>query len=209
MSAPKPTLLTPREYLEIERKAEVRSEYIGGRLYAMPGSNRLHNLIAGNILAALKTQLRGKQCETYAADMRVKIAPTGTYTYPDVITVCGEPRFEDPFVDTLLNPTLIVEVLSTSTEAYDRGEKFAQYRSLDSLREYMLVAQNKSRVEHYRREASAGCCRRSTFPASGCTSRRSDARSPWPISMRGSISKLMANGLKPLPPTPQPSPEAC
>jgi Uma2 family endonuclease len=152
MSSPKPTLLTPGEYLEIERKAEIRSEYIAGRIYAMAGASRRHNLIAGNLLAALKTQLRGKTCETYMADMRVNVSPTGLYTYPDVIAVCGQPQFEDAFVDTLLNPTLIVEVLSETTEAYDRGDKFAQYRSLDSLREYVLVSQNKLRVEDYLRD---------------------------------------------------------
>ena len=152
MSSPKPTLLTPGEYLEIERKAEIRSEYIAGRIYAMAGASRRHNLIAGNILAALKAQLRGKPCETYMADMRVRVSPTGLYTYPDVIAVCGPPQFEDAFVDTLLNPTLLVEVLSETTEAYDRGDKFAQYRNLDSLREYVLVSQNKLRVEDYLRD---------------------------------------------------------
>src|SRR5260221_12831334 len=119
------TLLTPGEYLEIERKAEVRSEYIAGRIYAMAGASRRHNLIAGNLLASLKAQLRGKPCETYMAEMRVKVGPTGLYTYPDVIAVCGQPRFEDTFVDTLLNPTLIVEELSETTKAYDSGEEFA------------------------------------------------------------------------------------
>jgi Uma2 family endonuclease len=144
--------LTPGEYLEIERKAEIRSEFIAGRIYAMAGASRRHNLIAGNMLAALKTQLRGKPCESYMADMRVKVSPTGLYTYPDVIVVCGQPQFEDAFVDTLLNPTLLVEVLSETTEAYDRGEKFPQYRNLDSLREYVLVSQNKLRVENYLRD---------------------------------------------------------
>lgn len=152
MFSPKPTLLTPGEYLEIERKAEIRSEYIAGRIYAMAGASRRHNLIAGNLLAALKTQLRGKPCETYIADMRVKVAPTALYTYPDVIAVCRQPQFEDAFVDTLLNPTLIVEVLPETTEAYDRGDKFAQYRNLDSLREYVLVSQNKLGVEDYLRD---------------------------------------------------------
>jgi Uma2 family endonuclease len=84
--------------------------------------------------------------------MRVKVAPTGMYTYPDLVALCGEPRFEDGHVDTLLNPSVIIEVLSPSTEAYDRGEKFAHYRRLETLREYVLVAQDKVRVEHYRRE---------------------------------------------------------
>lgn len=152
MSSPSPMSLTPSEYLRLERQSDVRSEYIGGRAYATAGASRRHNVISGNILAALKGQLRSQPCEAYMADMRVRIAAAGTYTYPDIAAVCGEPRFEDELADTLVNPSLIVEVLSDSTEAYDRGEKFAQYRSLDSLREYVLVAQNKARVEHYQRE---------------------------------------------------------
>lgn len=152
MSSPNPTSVTPGEYLDLERKAEIRSEYIAGRIYAMSGASRRHNLIAGNLHGLLWTQLRGRACEAYMGDMRVKVSPTGMYTYPDLTVVCGEPSFEDAHVDTLLNPAVIVEVLSESTEAYDRGEKFAQYRRLDTLREYVLVAQDKIRVEHYLRE---------------------------------------------------------
>ena len=144
--------MTPAAYLEIERKSEIRSEYLGGRMFAMSGGSRRHNLIAGNLFAEINSQLRGRPCEAYKSAMRVKIAPAGMYTYPDIVAVCGEPRFEDESIDTLLNPTAIVEVLSESTEAYDRGEKFAQYRRLDTLREYVLVAQDKIRIEHFRRE---------------------------------------------------------
>lgn len=152
MSLPNPTLLTPAEYLALERASETRSEYIGGRMYAMSGGSRRHSFIAGNLYAEIKQQLRGRPCEVHINEMRVKVAPTGMYTYPDVVAVCGEPQFEDSAVDTLLNPTVIIEVLSPSTEAYDRGEKFAHYRRLDSLREYVLVAQDKIRIEHYRRD---------------------------------------------------------
>jgi Uma2 family endonuclease len=152
MSAPSTDFITAAEYLEIERKAEIKSEYIAGRMYAMSGASRQHNLIAGNTLSEIHPQLRGKDCQAYVSDMRVKVSPTGIYTYPDVVAVCGEPRFEDAHVDTLLNPTVIVEVLSRSTEAYDRGEKFAHYRRIESLREYVLVAQDKIRIEHYRRD---------------------------------------------------------
>ena len=154
MSAPTTDFLTATEYLEIERKSEVRSEYIAGRMYAMSGASRRHNLIAGNLHGEIREQLRGRDCEAYIADMRVKVTPAGMYTYPDIAAVCGDARFEDAHVDTLLNPTVIIEVLSESTEAYDRGEKFAQYRRVESLLEYVLVAQDRVRVEHYRREGS-------------------------------------------------------
>jgi Uma2 family endonuclease len=152
MSSPNPTFVTPGEYLDLERKAEIRSEYIAGHIYAMSGASRRHNLIAGNLHGLIWNQLRGRACEAYMGDMRVKVSPTGMYTYPDLIVVCGEPRFEDAYADTLLNPVVIVEVLSESTEAYDRGEKFAHYRRLETLREYVLVAQDKIRIEHYLRE---------------------------------------------------------
>ena len=155
MSSPSPSLLTEREYLALERKSEIRSEYIAGRVFVMSGATRRHNLIAGNLYREINSQLRGRPCEAYVSDMRVKVAPTGMYTYPDIVALCGEPRLEDAQGDTLLNPTVIVEVLSDSTEAYDRGEKFAHYRRLETLREYVLVAQNKVRVEHYLREGEA------------------------------------------------------
>jgi Uma2 family endonuclease len=152
MSSLAKTYYTPEQYLALERAAEYKSEYINGEIYAMSGASREHNLITGNVLSALHAQLRGRPCEIYASDMRVKVSPTGMYTYPDVVAVCGEPRFEDDQVDTLLNPTAILEVLSPSTEAYDRGEKFAHYRRLETLSEYVLVSQDKARVEHYIRD---------------------------------------------------------
>jgi len=152
MSSPIPNFVTPAEYLELERKSEIRSEYIAGRIFAMSGASRRHSLIAGNLHREISSQLRHRPCEAHISDMRVKVSPTGMYTYPDIVAICGEARFEDTHIDTLLNPTVIVEVLSESTEAYDRGEKFANYRRLDSLREYVLVAQDKVRIEHFRRE---------------------------------------------------------
>lgn len=143
---------SPEEYLALERKAQHKSEYFHGRIYALAGASRAHNLIVFNFAAALGAQLRGRPCEGYVNDMRVKVSQTGLYTYPDVVALCGEPRVEDPQVDTLLNPSVIIEVLSDSTEGYDRGEKFAHYRRLDSLQEYVLVAQDKVRVELYVRE---------------------------------------------------------
>lgn len=152
MSSSTPNLLSEREYLDLERRSEIRHEYIAGRVFAMSGASRRHNLIAGNLYALLWSQLRGRQCEAYMSNMRVTVGPTGMYTYPNIVALCGEPRFEDEHVDTLLNPSVIIEVLSETTEAYDRGEKFAHYRRLETLREYVLVAQDKVRVEHYQRE---------------------------------------------------------
>ena len=143
---------TSEHYLALERQAKHRSEYINGFIFAMAGASRQHNLIAGNIFGELRTQLRGRPCEAYINDMRVKVNVTGLYTYPDVAALCGEPIFEDTQGDSLLNPSVIVEVLSDSTEAYDRGEKFAHYRRLESLRDYILIAQDKVRVEHFVRQ---------------------------------------------------------
>lgn len=152
MSAPVTDFLTAAEYLELERRAEVRSEYIAGRMYAMSGASEAHSLITTNLVREISSRLRTRDCKTYSADMRVKVSPTGMYTYPDVVLVCGKAEFEDAHKDTLLNPTVIIEVLSKSTEAYDRGEKFAHYRRIESLREYVLVSQTRMRIEHYRRE---------------------------------------------------------
>ena len=143
---------TPEEYLALERQAQYKSEYYAGEIFAMAGASRWHNLIVTNVVRELSLQLKGRPCTTYPSDMRVKISPTGLYAYPEVTVVCGEARFEDTQQDTLLNPTLIVEVLSDSTEAYDRGGKFAHYRKLDSLMAYVLITQTKPHVEHYLRQ---------------------------------------------------------
>jgi Uma2 family endonuclease len=119
----------------------------------MSGASRQHNLISLNIGAELRAQLRDRPCEVYTSDMRVKVSLSGLYTYPDVVVVCEEPAFEDTVGDTLLNPTLLVEVLSKSTADYDRGSKFEQYRTQASLQEYLLVAQEKSHVVHYVRQS--------------------------------------------------------
>ena len=103
-------------------------------------------------MAELRQRLRGRDCEVYPGDMRVKVSPSGLYTYPDVAVVCGEPQFEDAELDTLLNPKVLIEVLSPSTADYDRGGKFAQYRRLPSLQEYVLISQDRPLVEHYVRQ---------------------------------------------------------
>jgi Uma2 family endonuclease len=152
MSSQVKVYYTPEEYLALERKAEYKSEYFDGEIFAMTGASRRHNLVAANVLAALHPQLRKRPCEIYPSDMRVKVSPTGLYTYPDVAVVCGEPMFDDEQRDTLLNPTVLVEVLSKSTASYDRGEKFEHYRKIKSLAEYLVTAQNKYHVERYARQ---------------------------------------------------------
>jgi Uma2 family endonuclease len=152
MSLQAKPLLTPEEYLALERNAEHKSEYFAGEVFALAGASERHNLIVGNIFAGLHAQLRNRPCKVYASDMRAKVHATGLYTYPDVVAVCDEARFDDDQKDTLLNPTVILEVLSESTEAYDRRRKFAHYRKLESLAEYVLIAQETHHVEHYLRQ---------------------------------------------------------
>lgn len=142
---------TPEEYLALERNAEFRSEYIDGRIVAMTGARRPHVLIVANLDREIGTRLLETPCEVYPSDMKVKVEASGRYVYPDLSVSC-EPRFEDGRSDVLLNPVLVIEVMSDSTEQYDRGEKFVHYRRIDSLREYVLVSQKECLVERYVRE---------------------------------------------------------
>ena len=153
-SAAVQTRLTPEEYITLERKAIIKSEYLSGERIVMPGASREHNLITMNIANQLYNQLLDRECEVYACDMRVRTHQPAFYTYPDVIVVCDEPQFEDDEFDTLLNPIIIVEVLSPSTEAYDRHEKFSLYKQLTSLQEYLLVSQDRVQVEQYYRQGT-------------------------------------------------------
>jgi Uma2 family endonuclease len=146
------TFLTPEQYLAIEREAEYKSEYYQGEMFAMAGAGEAHNVLVGNLVADLHQQLRSRPCRVYPSDMRVRVSATGLYTYPDVVVVCGERRFLDERRDTLLNPSLLVEVLSPSTEAYDRGKKFEHYRSIESLREYLLVASDRVHGDLFTRQ---------------------------------------------------------
>jgi Uma2 family endonuclease len=141
---------TPEQYLELERKAEHKSEFLHGEIFAMAGASRAHQLVGGNVFGSLHAQLRARPCEVYSSDMRVQVEVTGLYTYPDLVVACGKLEFTQG--DTLANPTVIIEVLSPSTEACDRGEKFAHYRRLESLTDYVLVSQDRMRVEHYVRQ---------------------------------------------------------
>lgn len=138
------------EYLRGEREAKNKSEYFAGLVFAMAGASREHNLIVTNLVRELSSRLRETNCEVYPSDMRVAVT-TGLYTYPDVSVACGQPSFLDARQDTLLDPVLLAEVLSGTTEAYDRGRKFEHYRALISLREYLLVSTVEARIERFRR----------------------------------------------------------
>ncbi len=145
--------VTPEEYLAFERAAESKNEYFDGEIIAMTGASRAHNLIMANLIAELRQRLRGKPCEVYPSEMRVRIPSANAYTYPDVAVVCGEPQFEDGHVDTLLNPTLLIEVLSKSTASYDRRVKSGYYRTLPSLAEYLLVAQDEYHIAQHTKQS--------------------------------------------------------
>src|SRR5688572_16082130 len=136
MSAIPKTKLTSEGYLEFERKSEIKHEYFDGEIFAMSGANRNHSLISVNLNGLLWQHFKGKDFTACLGKMRVFVPATGLYTYPDLVVVCGKPQYQDDVFDTLLNPVLLIEVLSDSTEGYDRGKKFQHYRSIDSLREY-------------------------------------------------------------------------
>jgi Uma2 family endonuclease len=153
MSAAVKTYITPQQYLEMERQAETKSEYFAGEIFAMSGGSPAHSLIAVNVSTELALQLRDRPCRTYNSDLKVRVTED-LYAYPDVTVVCGEDQYEDEESDVLLNPTLIVEVLSPSTETWVRGGKSEQYRRRESLQEYVLIAQDRPHVEHYARQAN-------------------------------------------------------
>ena len=140
------------EYLQTERLAPTKSEYLAGQVRAMAGASQRHNTVTLNIASELRQLLRGRDCRAFAIDMRVKVAEAEAYFYPDAVIVCGQPQFEDEQEDTLLNPAVVIEVLSPSTEAFDRGDKFAAYQHIPTLREYLLVAQDRIHVEHFIRQ---------------------------------------------------------
>ncbi len=152
MSAQVQPWLSPEKYLELERAATTRSEYCNGRMYAMSGGTYTHALVTGNLSGELYIALKKSRCQVVSNDLRVRVATDGLYTYPDIVVVCGKPEFADDQKDTLVNPALLIEVLSPSTEAYDRGFKSVQYRKLPSLEEYALVSQAEPRIELFRRQ---------------------------------------------------------
>lgn len=141
--------ITPEEYLATEREAEFKSEFYQGEVFALAGAGNNHNIITANLIIALGVNFKGKKCRVYPSDMRLHIPLNGLYTYPDVLAVCGEKKFLDDKKDTLLNPVLIIEVLSSSTADYDRGTKFMLYRSIASLQHYLLVDSRSCHVEKF------------------------------------------------------------
>lgn len=152
MSALPTSYISPEEYLAMERRASTKSDYYAGAIFAMAGASQAQSLIAINLAVLVASQLRNGPCKVYNSDLRVKISATGLYTYPDISVICGTPRFDDKNKDTLLNPAVLFEILSKSTESYDRGDKFQHYRTLDSLTDYVLVSQDKPLLEHFARQ---------------------------------------------------------
>lgn len=143
--------LSPEEYLAFERQAETKHEYVGGEAFAMAGASARHSLIVANLIIEIGSQLRGRPCRVYPSDQRVAASDAGPFYYPDLAALCAEPRFLDGEMDTLLNPEVLVEVLSPTTEAYDRGAKFSDYRRIPSLREVLFVSQDAARIERFER----------------------------------------------------------
>jgi len=168
--------MTEEEYLALERKAEYRSEYIDGEVYAMAGASWKHDQIVQDLGLSLRSKLRGTRCRTFGDNVRVRIPQTRMYTYPDLGIVCGPPQFADDQKGTLVNPIVLIEVLSDSTRNYDQGDKFAHYRRLESLREYVMLEQDAPHVEHYTRQADGswllreydGLDARVTLASAGC-----------------------------------------
>ncbi len=142
--------MTPAEYLAFERASDERHEYVDGEIFAMSGGTRAHSLIGENVGGELRSALEARPCESHGSDLKIKTA-ADTYHYADAFVLCGEPKYEDETTDVVLNPKVIVEVLSDSTERYDRGDKFKSYRTLATLDDYVLVSQHSVFVEHYHR----------------------------------------------------------
>ena len=146
------------EYLELERSSEERSEYLDGDILLMAGESREHADISSNLLREIGNQLKGTACRAWTKDMKVRSGPApenatttkGLYSHPDIVVVCGEPEFHDAHTDILLNPKVIIEILSESTEAFDRGEKFTRMQKWNpTLTDYVLISQDKPQIEHF------------------------------------------------------------
>ncbi len=145
---------TPEEYLSLERVSEIRHEYLDGFVYAMAGESPNHSTICFNLAGSLHAQLKNTPCRGFSPNMKIRTGEESLYSYPDLAIACGEPAFHDKHGDVLINPTVVFEVLSPSTEAYDRGEKLMRYQThIETLRDYVLIAQDKPRIEHFSRQA--------------------------------------------------------
>jgi Uma2 family endonuclease len=149
---PQEKFITPEEYLALDRAARQRSEYYDGEMFLMAGASRKHNIIAINASTLLNVALRDSPCEVYASDMRTRIRRSANYVYPDVVVACEEPEFDDENADVLLNPTVVVEILSPGTEKRDQGLKFDLYRRAPSLKEYLLLKQHIPHAMLYQRQ---------------------------------------------------------
>jgi Uma2 family endonuclease len=171
------THVTPEEYLAAERLSETRSEYLDGGVFPMTGGTVNHNRITINLILELGTQLQSANCDVHATDLKVRLPDSRKFFYPDVLVVCGELQYHDERRDVILNPDLVIEVLSPSTEAFDRGAKFRAYRTIESLKEYVLVAQDSPSVERYLKDGdgswklteAVGLKSSLALPSIGCT----------------------------------------
>jgi len=153
MSAiPKPHKLTTIEYLAIEEKAEFKSEYYNGEMFATAGANEKHNFVNENLVLEVGSRLKGGPCRTVSRDMRMKVEETGLYTYPDMMIFCGKPEYDSLNKNTLINPAVVFEVLSQSSENYDRGAKFRMYQKRLSIREIVLVSQDQPLIQVFTRQ---------------------------------------------------------
>jgi Uma2 family endonuclease len=155
MSSVAPTRFSAREYLALERASDRKHELVDGAIVAMAGARPAHNMLAANVTAALVVLTRGRGCATMTSDQRVHVPATGLYAYPDVTLACGERRYDDADPPSLLNPVVLVEVTSDSTEDFDRGTKFLHYQSIAELRDYLIVSHRERRIDHFRREGDA------------------------------------------------------
>src|SRR5438874_13560821 len=144
--------ITAEQYLQLERVSEMRHEFFDGLMYAMAGESPDHSTICFNLASAIGFQIKDKHCRGFSPNMKVRAGIGGLYAYPDLMIVCGEATFHDEHGDVLLNPTVIFEVLSPSTEKYDRGEKFRRYQQIESLQDYVMVSQDQARLEHHHRQ---------------------------------------------------------
>jgi Uma2 family endonuclease len=167
--------IPPEEYLELDRASEHKHEYYNGEMFAMSGGSPRHAVIAANLIREFGIAVETKGCLVATSDLRVRAAPSGLYTYPDLTVYCGDLRFAEGTNDTIVNPALLVEVLLPSSESHDRGLKWEQYRQIESLRDYVLVSQDRPRVEGYARQTQGwlftefiGSDARCRFPGLGC-----------------------------------------
>ena len=150
--APKFNYISQEQYLEMERVSDTKHEYYNGEVFTMSGASIPHNFVFHNVYTGLGSFLRGKGCKPFGSDMRIHIPLNSLYTYPDISIICGKPETTDAFTDNVTNPSVIIEILSKSTKDYDRGTKFFLYRSIQTLKEYILIDSTSILVEKYTRQ---------------------------------------------------------